>query len=338
MKKIKKILTYIIFILIFYICFTYFICFTKINHSKFKKKQVFNKSLYRWSIYDDKKKCVLGLGTISKQIIKEYQHISIVHHDEIKKLIDFDVLFLTHKVRGIEEKDAIKFIKDILSNLGNSKKQIINFCSEAEFIYLPYRIKYGNIKKKINKILMDSNHIVYNIYLPYEKFINIPDFLSNFDSNYIYHYPSILSQYVRPCYLNTLLCNDRIVSKKKIQDEYGILLFYPLFIKSWKLYFKGPKKSGRSHYDRQRCSGTTFRVLNTIYNTSDYTININNEDIKPTENEFIIINNRIKHKPKNMNYGERKLEVYDFNTSFDTFFGSYAVAITLLLKRLFYNF
>jgi len=289
-------------------------------------------------MYDNNKKCVLGLGTISKKIIKEYKNISIVHHNELSKLVNFDVLFLTHKVRGIEENDAIKFIEDVLSNLGSSKKQIINFCSEAEFIYLPYRIKYGSIKKKINKILMDSNHIVYNIYLPYEKFIDIPKYLSNFDSNFIYHYPSILSQYARPCYFKTLEYGGSIVSKKKIEDKYGILLFYPIFLKSFKLYFKSKNKKSRSHYDRQRCFGTTFRVLKTVKNSSDYRIIINNKLFTPLSNESIIINNRIKHQPLNTNYGGRILEVYDYNSSFDTIFGSFVCTMTLLLKKLTYNF
>ena len=180
---------------------------------------------------------------------------------------------------------------------------------------------------------MDSIHIVYNIYLPYEKFINIPNLILNFDSNYIYHYPGILSQYTRPCYSKTLVYNGNS-SIENIEKKYGILLFHPFFLSNWKLYFSGKNEQGKLHYDRQRCFGTTFRILKTIKNTSNYTILINDEIFTPTIDEYIIINNDLLHKPLDMDYGERILEIYDYNTSFDTIVGSLLVMVTLLYKRI----
>ena len=272
----------IIFILLFLILSNYLTCFLKIYNSNLKKKQLYNSSSYRWNLYDSNRKCVLGLGTISRKIIQEFENISVIHHNEITELVNFDVLFLTYKVLDIKEEDAINYLNDILCILGDNKKQIVNFCSEAEIIYMPNRYKYGKLKKKINKILNDSIHIVYNIYLPYEKFIDIPNLLLNFDSDYLFHYPGILSQYTRPCYSNTLVCHGNS-SIETIEKKYGILLFHPLFLKKWKLYFSGNNKKGKLHYDRQRCFGNTFRVLKTIKNTSNYTILINNKIFTPSK-------------------------------------------------------
>ena len=334
----KYLIINIILLLLLYVLISYILIFLKINNSKLKKKQLFNKSNYRWNIFDKQKKCVLGYGIVAKQIVNKYKDIDIIHHNELNKLVNYDVIFLTHKVRNIDEKNALLFIDNILDNLKNNTKQIVNFNSEAEIIYLPKRLEYGKIKKKINEKLHNSNHVIYSIYLPYEKFINIPKFFYNFDSNYIYHYPSIISQYFRPCYTNTMFCKNNIYKRKNIMENYSILLFDPLFKKSWTLSFKGKYKKGRLHKDKKRCLGTTFRVLKTIKNTSDSKILINNKIYNNSTYRNIIINNNIIHQPLNTNYGNRILKIYDYNTSFDNIYNSIIVSIILFLKKITYNF
>ena len=115
---------HIFILLLLIIFFNYVNCFLKIHNSKLKKKQLYNSSSYRWNLYDSNRKCVLGLGTISKKIIKEFENISVVHHNEISKLVNFDVLFLTYKVIDIEEEDAIKYVNDILCILEIIKNKL----------------------------------------------------------------------------------------------------------------------------------------------------------------------------------------------------------------------
>lgn len=334
----KFIIFFIFLILLLYVLSSYIIIFFKINNSKLKKKQLSNQSKYRWNIFDKQKKCVLGYGTIAKQIINKYKNIDIIHHNELNKLLNYDIIFLTYKVKNISEKDSLLYIDNILYNLKNNTKQIVNFNSEAEIVYLPNRLEYGKIKKKINEKLHNSNHIIYSIYLPYAKFINISKFFDNFDSNYIYHYPSIISQYLRPCYINTLICNHNIYKKKDLMEKYSVLLFEPLFKKSWTLTFKGKYKKGKLHKDKNRCVGTTFRVLKIIKNTSDSKILINNKIYDNNTNRNIFINNNIIHQALNTNYGDRILNIYDYNTSFDNIYNSIIVSLIIFLKKISYNF
>jgi len=96
----------------------------------------------------------------------DYKKVSIRKNQEIDKIIKLvlkcDIIFLCQKMRDIDNLKLLDYlIKQLLKN--NYKGKVVNFGSTTEFYPLPFKIEYGNIKKKSLEIICNRNERKYNI-------------------------------------------------------------------------------------------------------------------------------------------------------------------------------
>lgn len=100
----------------------------------------------------------------------------------------------------------------------------------------------------------------------------------------------------------------------------------------WVLNFKGECKEGTMHKDMKRCYfGSMFRCILCVKDTSDFTIEIDGEILKPSQGDILVIPDSVDHKPLKMSYGERIICVFDVFTS------EYINIVSVVLFLIFNN-
>jgi len=121
-----------------------------------------------------------NIGKLMKQIFTtKIKKISIRCLDDIynnlTENIYYDVILLCNKMKTEENYELLKKIIEFLI-INDYSGKIINFGSTTEFYPLPFKTKYGNIKKKSLEILANSSNKKYklvHIICPGKNIINL---------------------------------------------------------------------------------------------------------------------------------------------------------------------
>jgi hypothetical protein len=263
-----------------------------------------------------------------------------------KKLKKYRTIVLCH--HNIESPWQIYVLTlEILRNINDDHETtIINIASDAEILWIPFRLEYGKMKKRFREELFKRKNRIINIFFPYvstSNYIDLYTRLAKIDWSYNNYYLSPWSSIVRPCLLRYAHWNEpaieqicfennsklsqvlddrgtyenmRIILERKLRVQ--LVPFDNLLFKfvMWKLQFEGYTKAGQWHLDMKRCLfGNSLRTIACIENTSDYKIAVENEVFSMNKNDMLVLPDGVWHQPLPMTHGKRTIIVFDFFTS-----------------------